>query len=570
MKVASPGRLEYLELLGRPPLERYTGETVAGHRQAVQEWCRHLASLGLGRLGLPPEQGGDSMELLRLVRCLAQFDFSLMVRFGVHVGLVQGTIARLGTERHLSWLETTSTLEQIGCFAMTETDHGSNVRGLETRAVYLPQEQAFELNTPHRGAWKDYIGSALTGRFAIVFAQLETAGEEHGVHALLVLLRDGLGKLLPGIQVEDCGPKMGLNGVDNGRLAFEHVRVPRENLLDRFGSVSPEGRYASPIPNSTRRFFTMLSNLVGGRMTLAAASVEASRAGLTVALRHAARRRQFGPAGQPELPLIDYQMHQKRLIPRLALTEAVEAGVEHLIELYGQGQEAELETFAAALKAYATWNAGHTLRLCRECCGAFGYLSQSRLGDLLADTSIFSTFEGDNTVLSFLVARNLLKRLKGWKGALALLKLPVNPVLAARTDLDHLSSREFHLSALRFREQRLMASLARRLRTRLARKMDPFLALGECQEHALRLCTAHAERVLAEKQGPEAPLGVLFALGCLEADAAWFLEQGYFSPRKSRAIRALHLHLCAGLKQVALECIEQVAPPDHLLVRATG
>ncbi len=557
--------LDYLSLLGRPPLERYAGETVEGHRQAVQAWCRHLASSGLGRLGLPPEQGGDPMELLRLVRCLAQFDFSLMVRFGVHVGLVQGTIARLGTERHLAWLESTCTLEQVGCFAMTETDHGSNVKGLETRAVYLPGQQVFELHTPHRGAWKDYIGSAMSGRFAIVFAQLETAGEEHGVHALLVPLRDPEGRLLAGIQAEDCGPKMGLNGVDTGRLAFERVQVPRENLLDRFGSVSPEGRYSSPIANPTKRFFTMLSNLVGGRMTLAAASVEASRAGLTVALRHARKRRQFGPAGQSEMPLIDYQMHQKRLLPRLALTEAVESGVQHLIELYGAGHDAELETFAAALKAYATWNAGHTLRLCRECCGAWGYLSENRLGALLADTAIFTTFEGDNTVLSFLVARNLLKRLKGWKGALALLKLPVNPVQAARHDVEHLSSRAFHLEALRFRERRLTASLARRLRQRLARKMDPFLALGDCQEHAVRLCTAHAERVLVEKLDPEDPLGMLFGVGCLEADAAWFLEQGYFRPRKSRAIRALHLHLCARLKDEALERIERVAPPAHLL-----
>lgn len=143
-------------------LTPYAGETVAEHRRAVQDWCRQLADLGLGRLGLPREDGGNREELLELARCLVHFDMSLFVKFGVHVGLVQGTIARLGSLHHRTWLQHTWSFAQLGCFAMTETDHGSNVRGLETRAVYLPATQEFEINTPHRGAWKDYIGSALS------------------------------------------------------------------------------------------------------------------------------------------------------------------------------------------------------------------------------------------------------------------------------------------------------------------------------------------------------------------------------------------------------------------------
>ena len=72
---------------------------------------------------------------------------------------------------------------------------------------------------------------------AVVFAQLIVGGEERGVHALLVPIRDESGSVLPGVEIEDCGAKLGLNGVDNGRIWFDHVRVPRENLLDSYAQV---------------------------------------------------------------------------------------------------------------------------------------------------------------------------------------------------------------------------------------------------------------------------------------------------------------------------------------------
>ena len=125
------------------------------------------------------------------------------------------------------------------------------------------------------------------------------------------------------MRIEDCGAKLGLNGVDNGRLWFDHVRVPRENLLDRYAQLEPDGTYFSPIENPTKRFFTMLGTLIQGRISVSGASISASKVALTIAIRRALERRQFGPPGGSEALLLDYRTHQRRLLPALAKTYAL-------------------------------------------------------------------------------------------------------------------------------------------------------------------------------------------------------------------------------------------------------
>ena len=308
------------------------------YRKQVLEWCTQLAEQGFGAYAFPKEFGGmgDMGRYAAVFEMLGYHDLSLAIKFGVQFGLFGGSIQWLGTpQHHQQYLEKVGTLELPGCFAMTETGHGSNVRGLETTATYDPKKDVFIVHTPNREAGKEYIGNALHGRMATVFAQLLVNGENHGVHALLVPLRDEDHQLLPGIEVEDCGYKMGLNGVDNGRIWFSNVVVPRENLLNRFGNVDETGAYSSPIENPSRRFFTMLGTLVGGRVCVPRAGLSATKSALTIAIRYALKRRQFGPSvREPETLLLDYPSHQRRLIPALANAYALDFALTYLTRRY--------------------------------------------------------------------------------------------------------------------------------------------------------------------------------------------------------------------------------------------
>src|SRR5918992_1202583 len=486
-------------------------------------------------MGFPEAYGGQDAvaRSVAAFETLAFGDLSLLVKCGVQFGLFGGAVLHLGTERHHErYLRDIVTVDLPGCFAMTETGHGSNVQVLGTTATYEPETGEFVVHTPEPDAQKDYIGSAARdGRLAAVFAQLFVGGENRGVHALLVPLRDESGAVFPGIEIEDCGPKLGLDGVDNGRIRFDNVRVPREALLDRYGQVSPGGEYTSSIENPTRRFFTMLGTLVQGRVSVCGAGIGASKVALTMAVRHAAERRQFGPPGGEEAVLLDYRVHQRRLLPALATTYALHFAQDRLrrelhdvftVEQPEDRARRELETLAAGVKAVATWHASATIQECREACGGAGYLRENRFAALKADSDVFTTFEGDNTVLLQLAAKNLLTDYRDQLGELDPLGLAsffagqvigsvaertaVRKVLAGlasellpgRDDGGELLDRGEQLRLLRWRQAHILQGVARRLKGGIDSGRAPFDVLVDCQDHVVSAARAWVDLVVLE------------------------------------------------------------------------
>ncbi|MGO1950917.1 MAG: acyl-CoA dehydrogenase family protein, partial [Mycobacteriaceae bacterium] len=385
-------------------------------RERTLSQMHDILATGAPRGSFRTDHGGtgDIGATLTGIEVVGGADLSLMVKAGVQWGLWGGAVENLGTERHIPLIKDIIELKTLGSFAMTERGHGSDVQSVETTAVYDRDTGEFVIHTPTGSAEKWFIGNAAKhARMAAVFCQLYTPdadgnlGDSHGVHCIVVEVRDADGTAKPGVGIGDHLDKGGLKGVDNGTFTFDHVRVPRENLLNRFADVSEDGEYSSPIESDGARFFTMLGALIRGRITVGAAAGAAARSSLTIATRYANLRRQFAPDDSlPENTLIEHRKHRLRLIPLIARSYAMQLATNKLIgrihDLESAGidrtdmtkeqrwDQRELEAHAAALKAANTAHATRTIQECREACGGAGYMTENLLTTFKADSDVFT------------------------------------------------------------------------------------------------------------------------------------------------------------------------------------
>jgi acyl-CoA oxidase len=609
-------RREAREMIKDPAFWRVDGQSMAEHRERVLSQLHLLVENKAVHRAFPKRFGGaeDNGGNIAGFEELVVADPSLQIKSGVQWGLFGAAVLQLGTaEHHEKWLPGIMNLEIPGAFAMTETGHGSDVAAIGTTATYDPETEEFVLHTPFRGAWKDYLGNAaLHGIAATVFAQLITNGVNHGVHCFYVPLRDENGEFLPGIGGEDDGLKGGLNGIDNGRLHFDNVRVPRTNLLNRYGDVAPDGTYSSDISSPGRRFFTMLGTLVQGRISLDGSAAWASALALYISLTYANQRRQFDSgAGTDEVVLLDYGKHQRRLLPRLATTYAeIFVHDEFLKKFDGvfsgrsdsDADREDLETLAAALKPLSTWHALDTLQEAREACGGAGFLFENRFTGLRQDLDIYVTFEGDNNVLLQLVGKRLLtdyaKQFKG-KDARALAAFAVGQTAGkvfhgaglrqlgqAVGDLGSTARSverglraDQQLELLAGRVQQMVADIAGRLRPASKLPRDEAAALfNQNQAELIEAARAHGELMQWEAftdavnrvtdPGTKQVLTWLrdlFGLGLIEKHLAWYLLNGRISTQRGAAVSTYIDRLTARLRPHAQDLVDAFGyEPEHV------
>ncbi|MBK0420555.1 acyl-CoA dehydrogenase family protein [Leucobacter sp. CSA2] len=615
-------RLEARALAADPRLHTIPGQSMPEHRERVLEQLGILVEAGAIQRAYPKDLGGGDNHggNIAAFQELVLADPSLQIKSGVQWGLFGAAILHLGTRpHHEKWLPDVMSLKLPGAFAMTEVGHGSDVASVATTATYDPETEEFVINTPFAGAWKEFLGNAaLHGQAAVVFAQLITRGVNHGVHAFFVPIRTPQGDLLPGVESMDDGVKGGLNGIDNGRLAFDHVRVPRTNLLNRYGDVAADGTYSSTIESPGRRFFTMIGTLVQGRVSLDGASARAMQAALAIAIRYGTERRQFPGASGRETVLLDYGKHQRRLIPLLAETYAMTFAGDRLLTVFDEvfsgandtdENREDLETLAAALKPLSTWAALDTLQEAREATGGAGFIAKNRLTGLRADLDIYVTFEGDNNVLLQLVGKRLLKDYAAQfkPGDRAAVARAAAAQLSDRADrfglrqvgqsiadlgqiarsVESMRTPEAQRALLEDRVQTMIAEIALALRDatkgvpkedKRARAIANEDAFNAQQTKLIEAARAHGELLeweafteAVEKISDPASKQVLtwlrdlFGLGLIEKHMAWYLIQGRISGQRAEAVTAYIDRLIGRLRPHALDLVDAFGLGPELL-----
>ncbi|EGG25340.1 putative acyl-CoA oxidase [Cavenderia fasciculata] len=435
----------------------------------------------------------DPNKYLMTLELASLADNSLSVKMGVHFSLFGNAVLNLGTEKHhLKYLKDIDTWKLPGCFGMTELGHGSNVQGIETTATYDKDTEEFVINTPSESAQKSWIGNAAVhGQACSVFAQLITGGVNHGVHVFVVPIRNPDGSIVENVRIMDNGHKLGLQGVDNGRIWFNNKRIPRDNLLNKYGDVQKDGTYSSPIQGKGKRFGTMVSPLVGGRVLISMSALNISKAALIICVRYGYQRRQFGSKGK-EAPIMEYLSHQRRLFPLVASAVAFTFTVRQLKQVYCEPNKTpqnvkDLHILASGAKAVVTWFKTHTLQQTRESCGGQGFSSLNQIANWKSDSDVDLTYEGDNHVLLQQVARFLLVELQ--KGRYT----PTLPNHGTK-----IFDASFQIQTLKWRESHLVQTLSQKIMGFIDQGKNLQVAWNSCLDTVTFLGKAYIERITLE------------------------------------------------------------------------
>lgn len=301
---------------------------------------------------------------------MARIDGSIATFLGVHVGLAMQSIYLLGSEEQRErWLPRMATMEQIGAFALTEPDHGSDSVALGATA--RRDGDGWVLNGrkrwPGNATWCDII---------VVFARDVDDGQ---VKAFVVEKDD------PGYSATKITGKVALRIVQNADIVLDEVRVDEDRRLVECHS-----------------FADVAKVLMGTRNMVAWSSTGHAVAAYEIALEYAKRRTQFGK------PIAKTQLVQAQLVQMLGEVTAMQLYCIRLGRLIDNGQLSD--TMAALAKYFCSVKAREVCRMARDILGGNGITLDFHVVRHLCDMEALVTYEGTAEIQSLLVGRDITEQ----------------------------------------------------------------------------------------------------------------------------------------------------------------
>ncbi|CAG9784032.1 unnamed protein product [Diatraea saccharalis] len=538
---------------------------------------------------------------------------SVSVKMAIGIYLVSNALLSLGTVRHLKFYEATILNREIlASIALTEIAHGSDAKLMRTTATYDPATKQFVIHTPDFEAAKCWVGNlGKTCTHSLLFAQLITPdGTNHGLHGFLVPVRDPATlEVYPGLIIGDMGEKIGVHGIDNGFIMFNHYRIPRENLLNRTADVTEDGVYESSFSDPSRILGAALENLSAGRVGIMQESCHSIASAVTIAVRYAASRRQFGERNR-EIPLIEYELHQWRLFGYVAAAVVFRLYIESFTNVYlkiveksNSGQRVdnlseavgEIHAMVSCSKPALTWTVLEAAQQCREACGGHGFLKCARLGDIRSNHEPTVTYEGDNNVLSQQAGNWLLRQYEAAVmgneidsplGTITFLKdyATISKDVFTCKETSHLKTAQFITDTYKWLICWLLKQTHEKYEKEMAKGLSKFQAKIKSQVYRWKTLTrVYAEYLaivfsvqsIAKKEKELQPvlykLFYLYGLWSLDKHLVELYQGGYgVGDGLAKLLRDAVLELCGELKGEMVSVVDALAPTDFVLNSVLG
>ncbi|TID30249.1 hypothetical protein CANINC_001129 [Pichia inconspicua] len=565
---------------------------------------RKITATKIARLAQYMEQDAPNFQNFQdRLNLIALIDPQLGTRVGVHLGLFLSAIRGNGTEEQFNyWAYERGAIyikDIYGCFSMTEIAHGSNVAALQTTATFNKINQSFIINTPHIGATKWWIGGAAhSATHTVVFARLLVDGKDYGVKTFVVPLRDSNHKIYPGITIGDIGAKMGRDGIDNGWIQFSNVEIPKEFMLNKFTKVDNNGDVEEP-PLEQLAYGALL----GGRVTMVTDSWRTGERFITIALRYAVGRRQFTVSGSKvENQLINYPLHQKRLLPYLAwvygmsiaswqihndykivlkdLDDGVKSGdfkilsnaIDNLKGLFAD---------SASLKSTCTWKTADLIDEARQSCGGHGYSAYAGFSKGYTDHVVQCTWEGDNNILAQnsgrITIQNVMKFEKNGKsnGNYNFLKFAKKEVilLSNDSDLQDLSKLNLSLQSVIYRISLKCIEKLKSNNNNWDLIATEKLALSKlyAAEYILDKWIIKLDKIDNKQVHEELKnLAILFALSNIENFSTYFLQTLIFKTSLLDQLKSIELKIMSKIRNQVIGLTDAFKLSDFFINSVLG
>ncbi|WP_434589152.1 acyl-CoA dehydrogenase family protein [Streptomyces sp. A5-4] len=568
------------QALARDPLP--PGMPSPPHEQQVDERLRALCD------AVPPARRllADPDQLAAVLSWAAVSDPSLCMALVTHHLLCLGSMARLAPQHEelAPEFEALESGRARGGYLITEAGQANSHLATRTEAAFDPATREFLLRSPDDGAAK-FCGTAAHGapRTVVVLARLLVRGEDCGVFPFVVKLTGADGPL-PGIEISSR-LELGALPLDYALVRFGGVRLPYGNWLRDDASITADGTFRDPLPDTDARLGRTLCVGQGLWGTLPSVAAAVSRQSAVLALQYARQRRTQGRLA-PGIPLLSYRSHQYALLGAFAESFALTCAASHARTLLRQSLDAsgtrtgggrddaaaaagtvpsgdaqDPMTFApwaavsrplSAYKAHCVRAAARITAACQRLCGYSGHLDANRLAGYHGFHHAFDPAGGDSQLIYYDLGQSLTAEADP---AVSPQEHPPVPT-GASAALDP----AWWSAVIEAHEQRLTQRLSHAHDQEAARGAKGFALWNPLLLRAGELGEAYASRLAAQDvthaltrvtdPGAHSTLAALAALGGVTAARQWagsLLTAGTLRPEDLDVLEGAAADLCDRL-----------------------